>query len=187
MKKREIYKIIISEEAKRRINEDRCPSCGKPKKDWNRRTDWKCCSVECTERFEKDKIIRSWPELRWKAFKRDNFTCQYCKTKPIKIAENINMGDKDFKKYAEKYYRVITYYKEKKKEKNRLQAIIIDDSRLIGDHIKPISLGGDEWDLKNVQTLCESCNKRKTRSDAFWIAKQRRIEKKLIKGQKELK
>ena len=49
---------------------------------------------------------------------------------------------------------------------------------LIGDHIKPISLGGDEWDLNNIQTLCSECNKIKTKADQGDIAKQRAIEKK---------
>jgi len=31
------------------------------------------------------------------------------------------------------------------------------------DHIKPISQGGEIWDLRNLQSLCPSCNGRKTR------------------------
>lgn len=52
---------------------------------------------------------------------------------------------------------------------------------LIGDHIKPIALGGDEWDLKNVQTLCLKCNKIKTNEDMEKIRTARRNEK-IIKG-----
>lgn len=48
---------------------------------------------------------------------------------------------------------------------------------LIGDHIKPIALGGDEWDLDNVQTLCTDCDKIKTRQDMKKIAELRRKEK----------
>ena len=186
MKQREIYKIIISEDAQKRIKENKCPSCGKSKSKWNRRTDWRCCSVKCTEKFEKDKIIRSWPELRIKAFKRDNFICNYCGIKPVKILRNRNMSDKELKEYVKKYYRVITHYKEEIDGKRRLQAIIIDDSKLIGDHIKPISLGGDEWDMDNVQTLCIDCNKRKTRNDQIKIAVARNIEKIQAKGQEQL-
>ncbi len=50
-------------------------------------------------------------------------------------------------------------------------------SDLIGDHIEPIALGGDEWDINNIQILCQKCNKIKTKEDAKKIAKQRRIEK----------
>ena len=51
------------------------------------------------------------------------------------------------------------------------------DSSLIGDHIKPIALGGEEFDVDNVQTLCIDCDKIKTKSDQNKIAKERRIEK----------
>lgn len=40
---------------------------------------------------------------------------------------------------------------------------------LEGDHIKAIALGGDEFDLENVQTLCKKCHKCKTRRDMFKI------------------
>lgn len=51
------------------------------------------------------------------------------------------------------------------------------DHLLVGDHIIPIAIGGDEWDIDNVQTLCkDKCNKIKTKQDAKDIAKQRRIE-----------
>jgi len=168
MKQRERYNIVISEDAKKRMREGKCPSCGKPKSKWNRRTDWRCCSVKCTAKFEKDKIIRSWPELRMKAFKRDNFTCVRCRKKP-KRREMNSRKNKDGE---------WEYYWEEKDGPN--------DGELVGDHIIPIALGGDEWDLKNIQTLCINCNKIKTKQDAKKIAKQRRIEKKLIKGQKQL-
>ena len=48
----------------------------------------------------------------------------------------------------------------------------------VADHIIPISIGGDEWDIDNIQTLCIRCNKIKTARDHKDIAKQRRIEKK---------
>ncbi len=48
---------------------------------------------------------------------------------------------------------------------------------LIGDHILAIALGGEEFDLKNVQTLCKPCNKIKTSRDLKDIANLRRVEK----------
>ena len=53
----------------------------------------------------------------------------------------------------------------------------------IADHIKPIALGGDEWDINNLQTLCQKCNKIKTRQDAKDIAKLRRVENIIVDGQ----
>jgi 5-methylcytosine-specific restriction endonuclease McrA len=52
-----------------------------------------------------------------------------------------------------------------------------DTSNLIGDHIIPIAVGGLEFDINNVQTLCVDCNKIKTKRDAGVIAKHRRREK----------
>lgn len=56
---------------------------------------------------------------------------------------------------------------------------IADTSNLIGDHIIPIAVGGAEFDIDNVQTLCIQCNKLKTKRDAGAIAKHRRREKEL--------
>ena len=50
---------------------------------------------------------------------------------------------------------------------------------LVCDHIVPIALGGPQWDMKNCQTLCKICNKKKTRQDHHDIANNRRIKKKL--------
>jgi 5-methylcytosine-specific restriction endonuclease McrA len=45
---------------------------------------------------------------------------------------------------------------------------------LIADHIEPIAIGGNEFDLNNIQTLCRKCNKIKTRKDMKNIAHFRR-------------
>jgi 5-methylcytosine-specific restriction endonuclease McrA len=57
--------------------------------------------------------------------------------------------------------------------------VIGDTAHLVGDHIIPIAVGGKEFDINNVQTLCVECNKIKTRRDARIIAKHRRREKEL--------
>ena len=49
--------------------------------------------------------------------------------------------------------------------------------KLIVDHIKPIAIGGSEWDSHNLQTLCERDNKIKTAKDQAKIAKFRKAEK----------
>jgi 5-methylcytosine-specific restriction endonuclease McrA len=41
------------------------------------------------------------------------------------------------------------------------------------DHIKPIALGGAEFDENNLQLLCGTCNKEKTKLDQALIAKKR--------------
>ena len=54
------------------------------------------------------------------------------------------------------------------------------------DHIIPIALGGEQWDIDNVQTLCIDCDKIKTKKDQADIGRLRRKEKLESKGQKFL-
>jgi len=49
-----------------------------------------------------------------------------------------------------------------------------DPSSLVADHIVPVALGGDQWDLDNIQTLCVGCHRFKTRLDISLIARVRR-------------
>lgn len=161
VKQREGYKIVILEPAKTRIENDQCPSCGLPKIDWTRRKDWRCCSSACTNKLNKFYIYYGWPDLRMKAFKRDNFTCVQCGIQPTKeIVHNMNLDDTTWK------------YQEVWQARSE-----VDDSKLIGDHIIPIALGGDEWSIDNVQTLCIPCDKVKTKQDQANIGKLRRQEK----------
>ncbi len=136
---------IIKEPANTRIKNDQCPSCGKPKADWTRRTDWMCCSTDCTSKFESFCIIRSWEQLRYKVFERDNHTCVKCG-----------------KERKADYYGYIS---------------------LVADHIIPIAVGGELWDIDNIQTLCVDCNKIKTKNDMADIAALRRKEKLEGRGQ----
>lgn len=129
---------IINEPAKSRIERGECPACGLPKDKWKRRKTWRCCSKECTEKFESFCIIRTWQSLREKCLERDNYTCKRCgKISVCNIAG----------------YRNPT---------------------MIADHIIPIALGGEQWDINNLQTLCEDCNKIKTREDMQKITIARR-------------
>jgi len=185
VKQREGWKIIISEPAKRRIRNNQCPSCGKPKNEWIRRTDWRCCSVKCTDKFEATKIIRSWGDFRLKAFERDNFTCKKCGKKPTESMSDSNRFYKTMEDMLEYCKRYRASYANPRIKGNKI--LYEDPSQLIGDHIKPIAIGGDEWDINNIQTLCIKCNKIKTKKDMIKISKQRRIEKRLINGQKQLR
>ncbi len=137
IKKRMGYAKRTTELQRNRMQNYQCPSCGKPKVDWNRRTDWRCCSEKCTQEFDAGYYL-FWSSIRRKALKRDNFRCVKC----------IGNG-------------------------------------IIADHIIPIALGGDEWDLDNIQTLCETCNKIKTKKDIKEISalrKRIRIKTEAIPG-----
>ena len=62
-------------------------------------------------------------------------------------------------------------------EDGKEYAVLNTYESLIVDHIVPIALGGEEWDLNNLQTLCAECNKAKTAMDQAAIAQLRRKEK----------
>jgi 5-methylcytosine-specific restriction endonuclease McrA len=167
IKKREGHKIIILEPAQTRILNDQCPVCALPKCEWTRRKDWRCCSEKCTIEFGKYLIIYGWPDLRHKAFQRDNFTCIQCGYSPkIKRFDHEEYARSNHMKYVE--------------------TTDPDESQLVGDHKLPIALGGEEWDINNIQTLCKECNKVKTRADQGKIAIQRRKDKMISKGQVHL-
>lgn len=50
-------------------------------------------------------------------------------------------------------------------------------TEFVVDHIQPIALGGAEFDMDNLQTLCWECNKKKTHEDIKLIAATRRAYK----------
>ncbi len=172
MKKRKGYKYLMSAQSKKWIKENKCPNCGKPKNKWTRRKDWKCCSKKCSDEFYKNYKCISWQQFRLKALIRDKDSCVKC-------------GD-NRKKILIKGYKP----QECPDWRDKLLALVEPDkiiNNLIVDHIKPIALGGEEFDLDNLQTLCLKCNKIKTAKDMKDIAKQRRKEKeqsnnKIIKG-----
>jgi 5-methylcytosine-specific restriction endonuclease McrA len=45
------------------------------------------------------------------------------------------------------------------------------------DHIRPIAMGGDQWDVHNLQVLCARCNRIKTARDMGAIARWKRYER----------
>jgi len=45
------------------------------------------------------------------------------------------------------------------------------------DHIRPIAMGGDQWDVQNLQVLCARCNKIKTARDMGEIARWKHYER----------
>lgn len=128
------------------------------------------------ERIKKNQCpVCALPKSEWK--RRTDWRCcsVKCTAKFWKTYISYGWGDIRWKVLQrDKFHCVKCGFKGKAEE-------------LVGDHIKPIALGGDEWDLKNIQTLCIKCNKIKTTKDAKKIAKQRRKEKKLVGGQKQLK
>lgn len=168
IKHREI--IFIPTEFKERIKLNQCPVCAKPKDKWNRRIDWRCCSTDCTEIYSKSTIL--WADLKSKVHERDKYTCLKCGYVPFWTMEVREL-------YKEEYELRSDFLGWQDKNTVRL----IDKSKLIADHIMPIALGGAEFDIKNIQTLCSKCNKEKTKEDQGKIAELRRKIKLESKGQ----
>lgn len=123
-----------------------CPICGLEKSKWKRRIDWRCCSTECTKKFS-EVVVFIWQYFKEDAFKRDNYQCVNCgfapKRKECK-SKLLNDGSYDY---------------------SWIDTDKPDISKLIGDHIIPIAVGGEEYDLDNIQTLCVKCHKEKTKED----------------------
>ena len=139
-----------------------CPICGLSKDKWNRRKEWRCCSVNCTNKFS-EIVVFIWQYFKRKVFFRDNYTCVKCgfEGREEKIIHPDN------KEYYDKEYKI---FKILYKDESIIKVILGNSNYLIADHIIPIAIGGEEYNLNNVQTLCKKCNKIKTKEDMKKIA-----------------
>lgn len=165
IKQRSGTKLVLSSETIRRLNNDLCPVCAKPKSQWDRRKDWRCCSSDCTTKYHNGDYYTYYDNsnMREKVLKRDNYTCTNCGKKAYKDYRSLPLFEYAVS-HGRRFYSNYTWIDE-------------EGRPFIADHIIAIALGGDEFDLKNLQTLCFSCNKIKTKSDMKKIAEIRRIEK----------
>lgn len=111
----------------------------------------------------------NWSVLRKKVLERDNYVCVKCgddrKEVEVKLIRRRCINIREMVDHKENKFR----YEKAEYVENR--------NNLIADHIKPIALGGDEWNINNIQTLCLKCNKIKTSNDLKEIAKQRKCLK----------
>ena len=155
----------MPDEWQKRIDEDKCPVCGLEKQKWTRRVDWCCCSRDCTKAYAKE-VIYGWPQMRELVLKRDDYKCVKCGGQPTREVFHY-VGWNQIK------------VSERKLNATDRAYTIIDKSNLVADHIEPIALGGHQWDINNIQTLCRKCDKIKTKIDQGNIAKLRAKEKAL--------
>ena len=111
----------------------------------------------------------SWQALREEAFKRDNFTCVKCGDNRKEVEVTIKYRRiTNWEYIMQKPEKIPGKFKYENAERKETR------NNFIGDHIISIALGGEEFDLDNVQTLCIKCNKLKTAKDLTKIAKFRK-------------
>ena len=133
----------------------------------------KYCSDECSYDWatkHNQNLMRS------KFIKKTKGFCNECKKQPLKQQSRPHNLDT-----AVEYEQYKILFNIIKDEGNIF--FILDESQLILDHIKPIALGGDEFNESNLQILCRECNKSKTAKDFAEIGKARRLEKIMSNGQ----
>ena len=115
------------------------------------------------------------PEEKWN--RRTDWRC--CSTKCTKKFSEVVV-------FIWQYFKVKAFERdkyscikcgEKPTQKTYEGKIIPNPSELVADHIIPIAIGGEEYDLNNVQTLCIKCNKIKTKKDFKEIALYRKKHK----------
>lgn len=169
-----------------------CLNCEKQVPSFN----LKYCSLRCSNEFY---AKHNQQGLRQYVFKREHGKCQQCgyqnpkaPTPPPKPKKPgwVEGGYKAHQKAMVFYEKALEDYK---KEHAQWQATIYAEWKktahpreFVADHIIPIALGGDEFDLNNIQLLCEACNKKKTAKDQTAISKKRKLIKKVGKNTKPL-
>lgn len=182
MKQREGHRVIFGKMAEDRIAASCCPTCGKHKDEWTRTKSYRCCSAACTDKFWREIVqVRSWQHLRLQCFERDGYACRMCGVKPVPLRKK---HVRTTEGYREPYYGWKIIDEEVTPEDPSYVSLL--SSCFVADHIQPIALGGDEWDLNNLQSLCRQCNKAKTAKDAARIAAGRKSEKMESVGQRRL-
>lgn len=125
----------------------------------------------------------NWTKFRLEVFQRDKYICEKCGqlAKLKKINEEKDEGSRLFKKRILKEYSQAVFNSKLRTTKHGLKekyliAIVPNVHKLIADHIIPLALGGEEWNKKNVQTLCLKCNQIKTIQDEKDIIHRNRLK-----------
>ena len=186
--KRRGPKFFMPDGWEEKIRKGICPVCNKE----NTRG-YRCCSKECTVKFWKTEGVYWSTELKGMCFKRDNYICRKCGASNKALDE----WQERFDKWLEPYYgkepselpegitRSGHYRQWFSKEAGRLVTPAEIYTNKTGDkcpericfeadHIVPIALGGDQYDLNNYQTLCERCHRKKTAREGRQFAQARR-------------
>ena len=181
---RENIKYDIPKEWIKNFKKGCCPVCAKTKFEFDKGMKV-YCSPKC--RKEYSKRIYVWQDLRDKIIKERGEKCVKCK----KTEKQLSKEKKDYKKNNRKeFLKNHPEILEKRRkelmdeaEEKYQQALNLkeEDINIWGygeekelpwayntfevDHILAVVNGGDMWDENNLQVLCYSCHKEKTKED----------------------
>jgi len=130
---------------------EHCVICGKELPKYKK----KYCSDECFLAWARQFHTDSWSSLRSEVIRESNFRCAKCGFQVADIPSQ---------------WECFAVYPEfLKGERYCCPA----ENMFVVDHIRPVALGGKEFDKSNLQVLCEDCNKIKTKNDLVLISKKR--------------
>lgn len=179
---RENIKYDIPKEWVKNFKRGLCPVCAKTKFEFDKVMKV-YCSPKCREEYSKR--IYTWQGLRDRILEERGEKCIKCQ----KTEKQLSKEKGDYKKNSRKEYlknhpeileqrrkELMEESEEKYQEALNLKA---EDLHLWGhekelpyqydtlevDHIVAVCNGGDFWDQTNLQVLCYTCHKKKTKED----------------------
>lgn len=144
--KREYRRLALTPVEADRLSRKACPNCGKSREIFNRRNK-SMDAVCCSPECSREYWRTKRPtiaEMRELVYHEQGGLCAACK-------QEISVMDPPSAKYP--------YGK---------------DTPYVLDHIRPIAMGGSQWDRDNLQVLCHRCNKSKTARDLGQIARYKK-------------
>lgn len=191
MMAREIFMDKIPNEWKRRAKVGLCPVCGKPPSEFNKGQKV-YCSSKCREEYRSKYMF--WNDLKERAFDKYGNKCNICGITNEKLRRKIKEKNKErIRKWIDENKEFIEAERHKalvhldEKFAEEFKEIMNDNlfvrrhwlvpdkirrktdeyvhGRYEVDHIVPIALGGEMWDIENLQILCHNCHKKKTKKD----------------------
>lgn len=196
---RENIKYDIPKEWIENFKRGGCPVCGKTKFEFDKGMKV-YCSKKCRKLYN-DRIY-TWQEKRDKIIKEKGKKCEKCSKTEKQLSKYKEKYKEEQKRaYIEKHPELLEQRRKELMEEveekyQKALNLTANDLFLFHeikelpwsydsfevDHIKPVALGGDMFDEKNLQVLCYSCHKEKTKEDAKKIAELRKKEKKEAKN-----
>ncbi len=125
-----------------------------------------CCSELCSERFKSIAFFSG--SLAHRRIERDKGICKHCGVSGYAYF----IWFKNYREWC--YSHEMDLYRFHRKEyENKTGDLMPKIIEIEADHIVAISLGGDAYDINNLQTLCCNCHEIKTKIDVKELLKRR--------------